>query len=151
MLAALVAVVALLVVFAIAAAVVGRETSRLVDEAPRPVFDLDEAVEWVAADLPFEVSAQLSHEEVRQLLTWSREHLATPLVPGEQSVPSPTAPSVVAADETVEHVLDRARSAGLACSSSQVVAVLEAQLGYLRAIGAMGPPESTEDGLDRPR
>ena len=45
------------------------------------MFDLDEAVEWVAADLPFEVSAQLSHEEVRQLLTWSLEHLATPLVP----------------------------------------------------------------------
>lgn len=147
MLAALVAVAALLVVFAIAAAVVGRETSRLDDEAPRPVFDLDEAVDWVAADLPFEVSAQLSHGEARQLLTWSLDHLATPLVPGERGGPSSAEPSVVTAAETVEHVLARARSAGLACSASQVEAVLEAQLGYLRAIGAMGPPEPSGDDL----
>ena len=150
MLAALVGVAALLVVFAIAAAVVGRETSRLLDEAPRPVFDLDEAVEWVAADLPFEVSAQLSHDEVRQLLTWSLEHLATPLVPGERIVPSSTGPSVVAASETVDHVVDRARAAGLVCTPTQVAAVLEAQLGYLRAIGAMGPPELGEGGPERP-
>ena len=151
MLAVLVGVAALLVVFAIAAAVVGRETSRLVEEAPRPVFDLDEAVEWVAADLPFEVSAQLSHEEVRQLLTWSLEHLATPIGPGRPGWESHQEPSIVATAQTADHVLGQARAARMECSKSQVEAVLEAQLGYLRAIGAMGPPEPTEDGLDRPR
>ncbi len=146
MLAALLGVAALLVVFVIAAAVVGRETSRLVDDAPRPVFDLDEAVAWVAADLPFEVSAQLSHEEVRQLLTWSLEHLATPLGSAPAVGPSPTGPSVVAAAETADHILDRAAAAGLGCTTSEVDAVLRSQLGYLRAIGAMGPPEPTEEG-----
>ena len=141
MLAVVLGVLALLVVFAIAAAVVGRETSRLLEEAPRPVFDLDEAVEWVAADLPFEVSAQLSHDEVRQLLTWSLDHLATPLPSGRSSAPPPPGPSLVAASQTVDHVLGRAAAAGLECSADQVEAVLASQLGYLRAIGAMGPPE----------
>ena len=141
MLAVLLGVAALLLVFAIAAAVVGRETFRLVEEAPRPVFDLDEAVAWVAADLPFEVSARLSHDEVRQLLTWSLDHLATPLPSGRTSAPPAPGPSVVAAAQTVDHVLERAAAAGLDCSADQVAAVLTSQLGYLRAIGAMGPAE----------
>ena len=141
MLAAVLGVVALLLVFAIAAAVVGRETSRLLEEAPRPVFDLDEAVEWVAADLPFEVSAQLSHDEVRQLLTWSLDHLATPLPSGRSTPAPPPGPSVVATSQTVAHVVDRASAAGLECTRDQVAAVLTSQLGYLRAIGAMGPAE----------
>ena len=152
MLAVLVGVLALLLVFAIAAAVVGRETFRLADEAPRPVFDLDEAVEWVAADVPFEVSAQLSHDEVRQLLTWSLDHLATPLPSGRASAPPPPGPSLVAATQTVDHVLGRASAAGLDCSADQVAAVLTSQLGYLRAIGAMGPPEpSAGEGEGRER
>ena len=55
--------VALALVFAIAAVVVGREARRLDAEPPRPVFDPDEAVEWVANHLPFEVSAVLSHDD----------------------------------------------------------------------------------------
>ncbi len=60
--------VALAIAFAVAAAVVGREALRLDAEPPRPVFDPDEAVEWVANHLPFEVSAELSHDDVRQIL-----------------------------------------------------------------------------------
>jgi len=140
-LALVLGVLALLLVFAIAAAVVGRETHRLVEEAPRPVFDLDEAVNWVAADLPFEVSAQLSHDDVRQLLTWSLEHLATASASSNGHGPTATGPAVVATGETVDHVLARATAAGLDCTAPQVHAVLEAQLGYLQAIGAIGPPE----------
>lgn len=141
MLALVIGVVALLLVFAIAAAVVGRETHRLVVEAPRPVFDLDEAVEWVAAHLPFEAAAQLSHDDVRQLLTWSLEHLATLGASSNGSSPSAAAPAVMATGETVDHLLDRARRAGLECSASEVHAVVEAELAYLQVIGAMGPPE----------
>ena len=55
----LLSVVALAIIFALAAVVVGREARRLDAVPPRPVFDLDEAVEWVAEHLPFEVSAVL--------------------------------------------------------------------------------------------
>jgi hypothetical protein len=138
-LAVVIGVVALLVVFAIAAAVVGRETHRLVGEAPRPVFDLDEAVEWVAANLPFDVAAQLTHDEVRRLLTWSLEHFATLGPAGNGDGPASSV--VVATGETAGHVLERARRAGLDCTVEQVHAVLDAQLEYLQVIGAMGPPE----------
>lgn len=134
-------VIALLLVFAIAATVVGRETHRLVDSAPRPVFDLDEAVAWVAAALPYDVAAQLSHDDVRQLLGWSLEHLLATGMTTNGSGPVRPGPSVVAAGETVDHLLRRARDAGLECSAEQVHAVLDAELGYLQAIGAMGPPE----------
>jgi hypothetical protein len=141
MVAVVVGVIALVVVFAIAAAVVGRETHRLVDEAPRPVFDLDEAVEWVAAHLPFEVAAELSHDDVRQMLTWSLEHLATVTPTGNGHGPRSGGPAVVATGETVDHVLGRARSVDLECTVHQVHAVIVAELAYLQVIGAMGPPE----------
>ena len=150
MLAVVVGVVALLVVFAIAAAVVGREAHRLVEEAPRPVFDMDEAVEWVAAHLPFEVAAQLSHEDVRQLLTWSLEHLAASGSAGNGHAPGTSSPAVVATGETVHHVLGRARAAGLECTAPDVHAVVDAELGYLQAIGAMGPPEAGGAGAPEP-
>jgi hypothetical protein len=137
--AVVIGVVALLVVFAIAAAVVGRETHRLVEESPRPVFDLDEAVEWVAGHLPFDVAAQLSHDDVRQLLGWSLDHFVT-LGPSGNGH-GPAASVVVATGETAGHVLARARAAGLDCTAEQVHAVLAAQLDYLQVIGAMGPPE----------
>jgi len=146
-LALVVGVIALLVVFAIAAAVVGRETHRLVEEAPRPVFDLDEAVAWVAAALPFEVAAQLSHADVRQLLTWSLEHVATLGSTSNGHAPASPGPAVVATGETVDRVLDQARAAGLECTAEEVHAVVEAELGYLQAIGAIGPPEPPHPDL----
>ncbi len=146
MLAIVLGVIALLVVFAIAAAVVGRETHRLVEEAPRPVFDLDEAVAWVAAALPFEVSAQLSHDDVRQLLSWSLEHIATLGSTSNGHGPATPGPAVVATGEAVRHLLDRAAEAGLDCTAAQAHAVVDAELGYLQAIGAMGPPEPPDRG-----
>ncbi len=42
--------------------------------------------------------------------------------------------------ETVEYILERARVTGEAYLPEQVHAVVETQLAYLRAIGAVGPP-----------
>jgi len=134
------AALALAVAFVIAAVVVGRETGRLADEPPRPVFDLDEAVDWVATHLPFEVSAALSHEDVRQILRWNLDFFRSRGVSGNGS--SATAPAtnvVVGGGETVDNVLRRASAAGLEYTAPQVHAVLDAQMTYLQAIGAIGP------------
>ena len=66
------AVVAALLVFAIAAGTVGREAHRLDAVAPRAVYQLDEAVDFVADRLPVESQARLTPEEVDELL---RAHL----------------------------------------------------------------------------
>lgn len=133
------------VVLAIAAAVIGREARRLDAVPPRPVFDLDEAVAWVADHLPFEVSAVLSHAEVRQVIDWNLEFFRSRGVSGNGSGPRTEGRIVVGGAETVDFVLERARSAGLDISPSQAHAVLDAQLGYLRAIQAIGPEAPPED------
>ncbi len=141
---ALFAVLALVSVFVIAAVVIGRESGRLAGEAPRPVFDLEEAVEWVASHVPFEVSAVLSHDDVRQILRWNLDELAalglsgvTP--PGDPGASAPEELIVVGGREAVDAVLARAKEADLEVDADQVAAVLDAQLDYLQAIGAVGP------------
>lgn len=136
--------VALALAFAIAAVVVGREARRLDAEPPRPVFDPDEAVEWVANHLPFEVSAVLSHADVRQILDWNLQYFRAKGVSGNGSSPHIDSPIVVGGAETVAYVLDQADRTGTGYTPEQVHAVLDAQMSYLEAIGAVGP-EAGED------
>ena len=132
-------VVAVALVFAIAAAVIGREARRLDAVPPRPVFDLDDAVTWVADRLPFEVSAVLSHDDVRRIIDWNLEFFRTKGVSGNGHSTETAGPVVVAGAETVDYVLARADQFGQRYTAQQVHAVLDAQMEYLEAIGAIGP------------
>jgi hypothetical protein len=132
-------------VFAIAAAVIGREARRLDGVPPRPVFDPDEAVEWVANHLPFEVGAELSHDDVRHILDWSLEFFRSKGLSGNGSTVRTDAPLVVGGAETVAYVLNKANEADADYSLEHVQAVLDAQLSYLEAIGAIGPEAPPDD------
>jgi hypothetical protein len=134
------------VVFAIAAVVIGREARRLDAVPPRPVFDMDEAVAWVADHLPFDVSAVLSHADVRNIIDWNLEYFRSKGVSGNGSSPHLEGPVVVGGAETVDFVLARAQQVGTPYTAAQVHAVLDAQMTYLEAIGAIGP-EAPPDGL----
>lgn len=140
-------VIVVALVFVIAAVVIGREARRLADVPPRPVFDLDEAVAWVADHVPFAVAAELSHDDVRQIIRWQLEYFRTRGLSGNGHGPeAPTkGPLVVGGPEAVQFVLDRADQAGLVYDAGHVHAVLEAQMGYLEAIGAVGPPAGPDD------
>ena len=48
--------------------------------------------------------------------------------------------------ETVDYILERARVTGDEYLPEQVHAVMETQLAYLRAIGAIGPPAGEPPG-----
>jgi hypothetical protein len=122
-------VIAGIAIFVIAAIAIGRETSRLSTQSPRPVFDMDEAVEWIGERLPFDVTAELSHDDVRQIVQWSLDQLS---VRADEEV-------LVVDDETLAYVQVRARGAGHAWTEQQIEAVLHVQLAYLEAIGAAGP------------
>ena len=115
----------------IAAVLVGREATRLAAAPPRPVFDMDEAVVWISDRLPEEVSAQLSHAEVRQVLLWSVEHLR--LVALDERVAEE--------GETFGYVVDRAAEADRDWTPMEVKAVLDGQAEYLQVIGATSPQE----------
>ena len=54
-------------------------------------------------------------------------------------------PVVVGGAETVDWVLGRAEAVGTTYTAAQVHAVLDAQMLYLDAIGAIGPEAPPED------
>ena len=139
-------VVVLAIVFAVAAAVIGREARRLDAVAPNPTFDMDEAVEWVAEHLPFEVTAELSHDDVRRIIDWNLEFFRLKGVSGNGHGAVTEGPVVVGGAETVEYVLARAVAIGVEYTAPQVHAVLEAQMNYLEAIGAIGPEADEPPG-----
>jgi len=138
-------VVGLVIVFVIAAVVIGREARRLDAVPPQPTFDLDDAVDWVADHLPFEVSAVLSHQDVRRIIDWNLEFFRLKGVSGNGHSPSPAGPVIVGGAETVDYVLARATAEGTPYTPVQVHAVLDAQMEYLEAIGAIGPEAPPED------
>ena len=130
---------ALVAVFGIAAVVIGREARRLDAVPPRPVFDMDQAVEWVAEHLPFEVSAVLSHADVRNIIDWNLEYFRSKGVSGNGSSPHLDSQVVVGGAETVDWVMAKAEQNGTTFTAAQIHAVLDAQMTYLEAIGAIGP------------
>jgi len=140
-------VIALAVVFLIAAVVVGREARRLDTQPPMAVFDIDEATEWVANHLPLEVSTQLSFGDVKQIIEWNLEFLRARGMSTGPDAPGPDGSMVVGPEEVADFVMDKARAMDSPWSEDQVAAVLDAQFGYLDAIGAIGP-EAGDDELD---
>src|SRR5438034_11199264 len=126
-------VLAVAVVFAIAAAVVGREARRLGSVPPRPVFDFEEAVAWVCRHVTDDVAAVLTPDDVRQILNWHLEYFRVRGVSTNGQSAQAQGPVVVGGPETVDFVLMRAESAGTPYTPEQIHAVLDAQMAYLQA------------------
>lgn len=136
-------------VFVIAAVTVGREAFRLGHQPPPTIFDLDEAVHFVADDLPDEAQARLTYDEVRILvgaqlgLLRDRGVLAEP----GQELPIGTdgdseeadLPVVIADDDAVATLLGEVEEAELDVDDHDVFLVVEALNRYLASIGAIGP------------
>jgi len=136
------AVVGALLVFAIAAAFVGREAFRLGHTPTTTIFDLDEAVLHVAEGLSAEAATGLTMDEVRDLIRFSLEHLRAKgltAMPGEELAFEEGPPVVVADDDAVAVVLGRADEAGMVVTDVAVVEVLDLLLDHLVEIGAVGP------------
>jgi hypothetical protein len=136
------AVVAALLVFAIAAATVGREAFRLGHQPPPTIFDLDEAVEVVADGLPEDAQARLTYDEVRHLIRAELDHLRAKglfALPGEEVLADGERDVVVADDEAVAVVLGAAEEAGLDVTDGDVYLVIAGLHAHLTEIGAVGP------------
>jgi hypothetical protein len=132
-------VLAAVVVFAIAAVAVGREARRLGAVPPRPVFDFEEAVAWVCRHVGDDVAAVLTPDDVRQILNWHLEYFRLKGLSSNGDSAHAEGPVVVGGAETVDFVLTRAQAVGTTYTPAQVHAVLDAQMTYLEAIGAIGP------------
>lgn len=138
----IVVVVAVLAVFAIAAVVIGREARRLDAVAPRAVYDLEEAVAFVSERLPEFAAAQLTADDVRQLLRWHMAQLREKGLQPPRVVDRPqdiAEPVVVDEIGAVGYLIGRAEQAGMSIRDEDVAVVVDAHLAYFEAIGAVGP------------
>jgi len=133
-------------VFAIAAVVVGREARRLATKPPGRVFEFEDAVNWVCDHVGDEVAAVLSPDDVRRILNWHLEYFRIKGVSSNGASPKVDGPVVVSGAETVDFVLKRAEADGMEYTPAQVHAVLDAQMTYLESIGAVGPVSEGDAG-----
>src|SRR3954471_10414702 len=115
-------------------------------EPPPPVFDPEEAYEWVVEHVPDVVAATLTPDDVRRILDFQLEYFRRKGVTGNGSSANPPGDVVVGGAETVDYILERARGTGEAYLPEQVHAVIEPQPAYPREIGAIAPPAGPTGG-----
>ena len=133
------------VVLAIAAVIVVREAGRMTREPPPVLFSMDEAYEFVVDRLPDIVAATLTPDDVRRILAFQWEYFRRTGVSANGSNEHPSAgvmshAAVVGGRAEIDYILQRAAETGEEYLPEQVEAVVETQLEYLRAIGAMSTP-----------
>ena len=134
-------IIAAVIVVVIALVAVGAVTGRLADEPRRSVFDVNEAVQYVADRLPDDVTAVLSFDDVSAIIAWHLDYLQQKGVAGESDhdlEDLPSGPVVTADDEAVAYVIGRAHDVGVELEDVHVFEVLAVEQDYLRAIGAIG-------------
>lgn len=122
----------------IAAVAILRESHRLAALPPRPTFDPDAALEWVVQHLADDAAATLTVDDVRVILDLQLQYFKAKGVSQNGSSANPVGPVVVGGSETVSYILEHAADRGAEFTPEQVHAVVETQLAYLRAIGAVG-------------
>ena len=138
--------VAVVLVVVIGLVVVGRETNKLRHTARPAVFDMTEAVEFIADRLPPEVASQLTHDDVPWIL-WTDVDLLEDVTAPERAAGADDEPAmapvsgvaVVDPDRAVALILGRADEEERELTDAHVVAVLDGRMEYLAAIGAIGP------------
>lgn len=136
-------IVAASLVFAIAAVTVGREARRLDSVAPRAVYELEQATQFVADHLPGDTQARLTYSELRKLLVfhmrWLHDKGLQPagVVDRRQDIVD----EVVIDEQTVAaYLLGAAEQNRIeVLQDVDVVHVVKAHLEYFDAIGAIGP------------
>lgn len=141
------------VVLAIAFVALGQAVARLELQHPPAVFEVVEAVRWIAARLPDEVTARVSYDDVEMVVGWhldwftdvgvSSEHgeeLAGEGVVHEGAV----AVEGVAIDAVVARAVAEAAAGGPDIDPVDVVCVLDLQMQYLQEIGAVSAAADDE-------
>lgn len=145
------AIVAAVLVFVIAAVAIGREAHRLDAVAPRVVYQLDEAVDYVCDRLPERSQARLTPEEVQQLLVIHMRWLHAKGLQPDRVVDRPQdidEQLVVTEDTLIAYLIGEAEREGIELLDDvDAVAVADAHLRYFEAIGAVGPVAGLDDVL----
>ena len=131
-----------LVVVLIAFVAVGQAVGQLEVERNPAVYDLNDAVLWIAHRLPDEVTARISFDDVALLLSWHLDWFQEVGVASrhgqELATDQARIDGAIATDEAaIDAIVARSLAAG-GPEAVDVVCVLDLQMKYLTAIGAVG-------------
>jgi len=136
-------------VFAIAAIVIGREARRLDAVAPRAVYNLDQASDFVADRLPGVTQARLTPEELQAMLSLHLRWLHARGLQPDRAVDKRQDIAellLISEDQLSAYLLSEAEKSGVELLDDiDVVHVVRAHLAYFDAIGAVGPTASSTD------
>lgn len=135
-------IVGAVVVTAIAFVAVGQAVGRMAVERPPAVYDLHDASVWIGDRLPDEVTARLSYDDVARILGWHLDWFAevgTASRYGQELAgDSVSREGAIAPDDAaIDAVVARSVAAD-GPDAVDVVCVLDLQMKYLVAIGAVG-------------
>jgi hypothetical protein len=133
-------VIAVIAVVVLGLVVIGRETGRLAARVHPAVFDLEEAVDFIAEGLPVEAASRLTHADVRWVLRADADLLERATLEDPERDRA-----VVDEHDAVARILARADDEGRSIEDRDVVAVLDGRTAYLEAIGAVGPQATDAD------
>jgi len=142
-------VLAAVTTFVIAAVAVGSTTAQLAVRSRRSVYDIEEAVVFVADRLPAEVTAQIGYDDVRAVLGWNLDYLQAKGIASARTADDPGSGLIVVGDaEPLAWILGRVDEAqtpapGAEVTDEQVAAILQANLAYEVSIGAIGEQVDT--------
>lgn len=138
------AALSVLTTFVIAAVSIGGVAARMAQRPRASLYDFDEAVMWVADELPDDITAQVSYDDVGAVLGWYVEYITAKGVGSYRTAAEVDGDLVVVPeDERLAWILGRADEAadgepGSELSDEQIVAILDANGSYERSIGAIG-------------
>ena len=131
-------------VVAIAFVCIGSTTRRLEQNVFPVVFELEDAIDWIAEQLPVEAASQLTHDEVGTIARWWLEYfdqngLATThgLELGDQALSDETIEKVIEIDDAVDFVVERSLNEEQPLDSVAVVVVVDLLRIYLTEMGAI--------------
>ncbi|CAI8350198.1 MAG: Uncharacterised protein [Acidimicrobiales bacterium AG-410-I20] len=137
-------VLGVLLVVAIAFAFVGATTNRLQQNAQPVVFEVEDAVDWVAEQLPDEAAGQLTYSEVVTITRWWLEYfdqigLTTEHGQeiGDEALSEETQEKIAELDDAVDYVVARSLEQEEPLDSVAVVVVVDLLRIYLAEMGAI--------------
>jgi hypothetical protein len=133
--AVLLIVLAVVLVTVIAFYAVGREVVLLENRVQPAVFELEEAIVYIADRLPPDVQARISHDDVRWVLMADADELEAATA---EEVAKGDADEVVDEDDAIAKIISWAEVERPDLTDVDIAAILAARLDYLEAIGAIG-------------
>ena len=127
-------VLAAVVVIAVALWSVGWAVGKTSAMPDQIVIDAEEAIEFCAEALPFEVTSEVSYDELRRLLRLHLEWIqAYHWAPEGDS----DGPILFEELDAVDYMVERADVVGLDITRDHITAVVEAHSAYLQVVGAI--------------